>query len=876
MAEQVTKLYAKLKPLIIADVAKMGRGGGGATVSVGVLTPHALDNLTIHTGQLARSQALWVAEDIAAHAALPDVHHPRASGAAGVSVDASSQQVSLNRAPTSGLTITSDQVAIGTPTTSSSTSANAVTADSHSHAVIAHTDGLANPSQLAKFHSDGGMSFGRVTTPLITTASGNLTLTPAGRVDLTAGKEIRTTDSVTGLFGAGWRMTNVAGHGFLDIREIQVEELRAYLFMADFVRVQIGEDFITESMGVLYADVTIPAVDATTTLIVEDVPFFSGALFADNDWVMMALIDRSGGGLTIARAWGQVSNYVDLGADANGVRRQQWTYTHRDGENDVGLVFKKGSIVMGWGQPGQGYIHHSVVDSGGSPYTRYATWSGANPYTPANRTIHTQIGNLESITDTTLEPTGYGLYGTNVFLKGDVIAANGLVALNSDGASIVTSTDWFASNRLSFLWQTLDGTEHAYVGSRSSDSIGYQLSLAAKGITSGGWGTIALRARTSAQSIESPNDSEGGTMLITPANVFIGPNRGVRIASTDDELATNVPGGELYAEVIHVFTLNATTIVGDTMSGQEWEFAGSMKIDANSASDTTVTIINEGAGRSDLNVDRNIIVGGTVDGVAVNALKGQFDSHIADANAHHAQVHPLTSANHTVSGLTAGQALLATSATTFAFGSYSHTNLTNVTADQHHNQVHVLATNSGLGADHTISGAATGHVLRATSATAAAFAQLQHSDLGGVTANQHHNQVHNIIGSDHTVAGSQFQLVGLTATNTPGLLTPSSNPGSAAAILRTGAAGDLTLKTLTVQGNVDITSGGDLTVGANVVFVDVSGQNVGINRAPDSQFDLDVAGALRATYLIGKHAIQLSGARMILHFDGQEPSNTNF
>ena len=50
---------------------------------------------------------------------------------------------------------------------------------------------------------------------------------------------------------------------------------------------------------------------------------------------------------------------------------------------------------------------------------------------------------------------------------------------------------------------------------------------------------------------------------------------------------------------------------------------------------------------------------------------------------------------------------------------------------------HVLATNVGLGAEHTISGAAVGWVLRALSATTAAFAQLAHSDLSGVGTNAH-------------------------------------------------------------------------------------------------------------------------------------------
>lgn len=53
-----------------------------------------------------------------------------------------------------------------------------------------------------------------------------------------------------------------------------------------------------------------------------------------------------------------------------------------------------------------------------------------------------------------------------------------------------------------------------------------------------------------------------------------------------------------------------------------------------------------------------------------------------------------------------------------------HDSLTNVTADQHHNQSHVLAGTGGLGADHTVSGLTAGQVLMATGAAAAAFQSL--------------------------------------------------------------------------------------------------------------------------------------------------------
>jgi hypothetical protein len=85
-------------------------------------------------------------------------------------------------------------------------------------------------------------------------------------------------------------------------------------------------------------------------------------------------------------------------------------------------------------------------------------------------------------------------------------------------------------------------------------------------------------------------------------------------------------------------------------------------------------------------------------------------------------------------------------------------------------------------------------------------------------------------------------------------------------------------------GNVDIISGGDLTVGSNVLFVDNSANSVGIGGVPvptpaiwpDPQFALDINGPARATYWIGPHAIQVKDAIMICHYDGRQPFNTNF
>jgi hypothetical protein len=161
---------------------------------------------------------------------------------------------------------------------------------------------------------------------------------------------------------------------------------------------------------------------------------------------------------------------------------------------------------------------------------------------------------------------------------------------------------------------------------------------------------------------------------------------------------------------------------------------------------------------------------------------------------------------------------------------------------------HVLATATGLGTYHSISGATAGHVLRASGATTALFAQLQHGDLGGVSANQHHNQshahnsadhtgllawatvdktgsslgdlatrnyaqlnsrTHVITGADHSIGGANLDVVGNNGSGL-GLLTPSADVSAGvAALLRSDATGAVGLRKLTSTDTLDFDSATD-------------------------------------------------------------------
>lgn len=103
---------------------------------------------------------------------------------------------------------------------------------------------------------------------------------------------------------------------------------------------------------------------------------------------------------------------------------------------------------------------------------------------------------------------------------------------------------------------------------------------------------------------------------------------------------------------------------------------------------------------------------------------------------------------------------------------HTHGNLspTSHTHSQLHDRQHDIESTS----DHSLTGATTGEVLRATGATTFAFQQLSHSDLGGVGANDHHNQQHTLTGSDHTVSGlTTGHILTATGATTFGFAAPA-------------------------------------------------------------------------------------------------------
>ena len=212
--------------------------------------------------------------------------------------------------------------------------------------------------------------------------------------------------------------------------------------------------------------------------------------------------------------------------------------------------------------------------------------------------------------------------------------------------------------------------------------------------------------------------------------------------------------------------------------------------------------------------------------------------------------------------------------------SRDHGDLNGVTANQHHNQSHVLATANALGADHMVSGLTAGQVLQATGASAAKFASLSHGKLTDVTSDQHHPRLHNITSvNDHSVVAAQYGVVGATATDTLGIIASSNNPGGNVRLLRSTSGGALTLESFTSNGDI---------YGSNTAFRAIHHThggvdhvhmviNPGVSWSLDEQFGLDIDDNLLVRgWIVGKHALQIPDATMIVHFDGYEPFETNF
>lgn len=417
-----------------------GAPGGGGVTDHGALTgladddhPHYLraDGTRALSGNLSVNAGVTIdGVDLSAHAANAAAHHnpvtvgdglslsgqlvnlalaspsgltksgaglALADSVAGNGLSISSKALAINLATNSGMGISSDALALGTPGTATATSTNAVSGSSHTHAVTATTDAKAVPATLLKGDANGDIELRQLTVEQLN-ADANLVVAPTGDVKLQpTGGDIHTANNtilsgsgwVSGFLGDEYGINTATGHA--DFRSIYAEELRVTAFIAEGAFIRAGSQWITPSMSEVSRDFTVPAVSSTATLYVLDIDGYPDtAVFYENDWILLRVMDRSGGGLTVGNVWGQVTNYTDLSGG-----EQSWTFTTRS-TSFAGETVSQGAPALDFGRSGDGWIVSTTIDRAGSPYIRTGSWV-VNPYTPENRTIHTQMGNLAGL-----------------------------------------------------------------------------------------------------------------------------------------------------------------------------------------------------------------------------------------------------------------------------------------------------------------------------------------------------------------------------------------------------------------------------------------------------------------------------------------------
>ena len=314
------ELYQKIQPYVIDDIANTS----SATTAASGLTAHAI-NGPFHTGTLDRSQAPWVATDITEaigdHAALTDAHHARLHDIA----SSGDHAITGSVLDVVGATAT-DTIGIITPSSAPGSAEAILKSDSSGF--------LTLPKFVATTN---------ITTPLIDTASGDLTLDPAGasdviiagsrptQFDTSAGDIIVTGNAAGWAFGLKAKGSGGTDHGGFGFHGSS-DALTKYW---------IGPSFSSPYVSI---DSTGVGIGNTSPSYALDV---TGTAYASTQ-VLTPIVGTSTGDLTLSPAddlmIGPVSNLakitsgVSLQADNYASQVTGWRVTH-DGQADFRYLF---------------------------------------------------------------------------------------------------------------------------------------------------------------------------------------------------------------------------------------------------------------------------------------------------------------------------------------------------------------------------------------------------------------------------------------------------------------------------------------------------------------------------------------------------------
>lgn len=322
-----------------------------------------------------------------------------------------------------GITVNANDVALTTPGTLSVTSSNSA-AGSHTHAITSSSAPGAAASLLASsaagylqlvrlgigvapgypLHARGASAQLRLDqdagnyTDFTISGTGDLTIAPSG-LDIIIPTTVTHEASDWASQVTGWGIYPEPKHnrsGYADFRYIYADELHVKVFIADMEQALAGGQIIAKSVAKIITDFTIPNKDSTAYLLVEDLPGTTANVFADNDWVRIRNVSRSGGGLVVADAYGTVTFVSHTAASAPDPGYQRYIFARPAGDTGSaagGTIVPRGGLALDYGISGDGYYEVTTLDAAGSPYAQIATWATH----PQNLTVHTRMGQLDGL-----------------------------------------------------------------------------------------------------------------------------------------------------------------------------------------------------------------------------------------------------------------------------------------------------------------------------------------------------------------------------------------------------------------------------------------------------------------------------------------------
>lgn len=250
----------------------------------------------------------------------------------------------------------------------------------------------------------------------------------------------------------------IDSEGRADFRRLYTDELVAKTFTVDLTQALAGSDYLVKSVATLDAAFTVPAeasadgtIDGGTgTLTVRDNPGAKGvAPFAVDDWLRLRVVDNSDGGLTIVDAWVVVQSVTDNGDGTHsfGVQRGD------AGSAATGKTIQTDAAVLDYGQSGQGLIRRTV-EGPDAPFSAIRTWT-SDPVQDGNYETRALTGNLDAAPTlpSGTDPSGYGLFGDNVFLSGHLEAESGAITGSMTVNDLVYIGDDISDNNSAYPLQ---------------------------------------------------------------------------------------------------------------------------------------------------------------------------------------------------------------------------------------------------------------------------------------------------------------------------------------------------------------------------------------------------------------------------------------